>query len=244
MTFSGDILPSTIWQLTPPSTVREFLPGSGTNGLAVRPDGGLVGAAHDVQGLVLIDAATGAKTVWVDSYQGDSFNSPNDLAVRSDGTVYFSDPRHQLGSRTSETGMTGVYRVTPQGEVSVVDATMNNPNGVALSPDASTLYVGEENGQIWSFSIASDGTTSDRQAFASVPTPDGMGVDCAGNLYVAAHNEGVVHVLSSVGTELGTLRVAPSATNVAFGGADHQTLYISAGRRLFSLPMNLPGFPN
>jgi gluconolactonase len=133
--------------------------------------------------------------------------------------------------------------VSPAGAVSLVDGTRGNPNGVALSPDQRTLYVGEENGTISAFLVAADGSTSDRRVFAIVPGADGMGVDCAGDLYVAAHNEGAVHVLSPSGVLLGTIAVAPSVTNLAFGGPDRTTLYISAAKQIYSLAMNLPGYP-
>jgi gluconolactonase len=243
MSFTADVPPSTIHALTPPGSVQTFLADAGTNGLGLAPDGTVLGCAHDVQGIVRIDPVTGARTTWVDNYQGNSFNSPNDIAVRGDGTVYFSDPNWQLGSRPSETGMTGVYRVASSGEVSLVDGDRGNPNGVALSPDQATLYVGEENGTVSSYSVAADGTTGSPQTFANVPGADGMGVDCAGNLYVAAHSEGSVHVLSPSGASLGTIAVASAVTNLAFGGANHQTLYISAGKTIYSLPMNLPGYP-
>ncbi len=243
MDFSADVPPSTIRALTPPNSVETFAAAAGTNGLGLAPDGTVLGCAHDVQGIVRLDPVSGARTTWVGDYQGDSFNSPNDIAVRSDGTVYFSDPNWQLGSRPSATGMTGVYRVTPTGEVSLVDGTRGNPNGVALSPDQATLYVGEENGTISSYSVAADGTTGSRVSWGNVPGADGMGIDCAGNLYVAAHNEGAVHVLSPSGASLGTIDVAPSVTNLAFGGSNRQTLYISAGKTIYSLSMNLPGYP-
>ena len=243
MSFTQDVPPSTIHALTPPSSVQTFAADAGTNGLGLAPDGTVLGCAHDVQGIVRIDPITGARTTWVETYQGNAFNSPNDITVRSDGTVYFSDPNWQLGSRPSETGMTGVYRVTPAGEVSLVDGTRGNPNGVALAPDQGTLYVGEQNGTISTYSVAVDGSTGNRQSLANVPGADGMGVDCAGNLYVAANSEGSVHVLSPNGSLLGTISVAPSVTNVAFGGADRMTLYISAGKTIYSLQMNLPGYP-
>ncbi len=243
MSFTADVPPSSILTLTPPDSVDTFLANSGTNGLGLAPDGTVLGCAHDVQGLVRIYWPSGTRTTWVDSYEGQAFNSPNDIAVRADGTVYFSDPDWQRGSRPSETGMTGVYRVTPAGAVSLVDGSRGNPNGVALSPDQTTLYVGEEDGTISRYPVSSDGSTGDRQTLANVPGADGMGVDCAGNLYVAAHNAGAVHVLSPSGTLLGTIDVAPSVTNLAFGGSDRTTLYITAGKTVYSLAMNLPGYP-
>ena len=244
MSFTADVPPSTIQALVPPSSVQTFLADAGTNGLALAPDGTVLGCAHDVQGIVRIDPDSRERTIWVDAYQGNSFNSPNDIAVRSDGTTYFSDPDWQLGSRVSETGMTGVYRVSPDATVSLVDGSLTNPNGVALSPDQTSLYVGEEPGTIWRYAVTADGDVEDREAFASgIDFPDGMGIDCAGNLYVADHQVGVVRVYAADGTSLGSIDVAPSVTNLAFGGDDRTTLYVSAGKTIYSVPMNLPGYP-
>ncbi len=247
LTWQGSVPPSAVRKLTPPSTVTVLLPSAGTNGLAHAPDGTVIGAAHDVQGLVRIDPVTAERAVWVDNYLGGSFNSPNDLTVRSDGRVYFSDPDFQLGDRQSETGMTGLYTVAPNGTVTLLDDTLGNPNGVALSPDEAWLYVDDEGGSVWRYPLDGAGLAGERELLATVPGPaDGMTIDCAGNLYVASHlqPDGRVNVLAPDGTTLGSLTTAAQTTNLAFGGADHRTLYVSAGRALYSVALNLPGYPN
>jgi len=247
LTWQGSIPPSTIQRLAPPSTVTVLLPSAGTNGLAPAPDGTVIGAAHDVQGLVRIDPVTAERTVWVDNYLGGSFNSPNDLTVRSDGRVYFSDPDFQLGDRRSETGVTGLYTVAPNGTVTLLDDTLDNPNGVALSPDEAWLYVDDEGGSVWRYPLDGAGLAGAREPFATVPGPaDGMAMDCAGNLYVASHlqPDGRVNVLAPDGTTLGSVTTAAQTTNLAFGGTEHRTLYVSAGRALYAVALNLPGYPN
>ena len=250
MSWTADPPPSAIHKLTPPSTVDTgFVPNTGCNGLAVNSAGLIVAACHDNQEIATYDPVSAARTMLIDNYQGNSFNSPNDLTIRSDGTIYFTDPDWQLGGRTSETGMTGAYYVVPGGAAQLVDGTLDNPNGIALSPDETVLYLGDynnggSNGRVGAYPVNPDGSTGARSEFASgLSGPDGMGVDCAGNLYVAENGAGVVRVYAPDGSQLGSISVAAETTNIAFGGSDRQTLYVTAGKNLYSAQMNLPGYP-
>jgi gluconolactonase len=236
----GSWPPTTVRRLTPPDQVDVFAADVHTNGLALTPQGELIGGAHDVQDLVQIDLDTGARTPLDLRYMGNRFNAPNDLTVRRDGTIYFTDPDWQLAGRTSETGMTGVYRVPPNGEVTLVDGMLDKPNGIALSPDGNTLYVGSLGNDVMAYTLDADGLASDRRVFASPGSSDGMAIDCAGNLYVTA---GGVRVFDASGSDLGTITLAESPANVAFGGSDHQTLYITARTGLYSIELNVPGDP-
>jgi len=243
---TNPIVPSQIQRLTPPAAVDVLVADSGTNGMALDIDGSLIACSHKVQGIVKVDADLGTITTIVDTdASGKHFNSPNDLTVRMDGTVYFTDPDYQLGgSRQSETGLKGVYRVSPSRQVTLIDGTFGEPNGIALSPDETVLYVADMNANaIRQFPVQFDGSTGARANFASVTSPDGVAVDCAGNLYWASNSGGRVVVLSPSGTQLGSITVAASVTNLAFGGTDHKTLYISAGTAIYSMPMTVPGFP-
>jgi gluconolactonase len=239
--------PATIRRLTPPAMFSVFAPSSNGNGLALYTDGRVLAATHDNQGLSWFDSATGAKTPIAVQAGGKSLNSPNDLAVRSDGTVYFTDPNYQRGSARPEvTKVTGLYRLQPPlmtsgtNEAFLLDGTLTQPNGVALSPDEKTLYVGSSGAEIWKFSVAADGSLSNRTKFAEPGASDGLTVDCAGNLYVTS---GEVEVFAPDGMRLGGIAVGGSPTNVAFGDADRKTLYITAGARLYSIRLNVPGFP-
>lgn len=244
ITFTTPVDPSQILKLTPPSTESSFLQDSGTNGMAIDSGGTVYACSHKVQGIVKLDFAAATLSTVVDNYGGKKFNSPNDIALRSDGTIYFTDPDFQLGSRTSETGKKGIYRVSPTAQVSLIDDTFAEPNGISLSPDETVLYVADYNANVVrTFAVASDGSTSSRKDFATVTTPDGFAVDCAGNLYVASGTPGAIQVYSPSGTKLGSVTVAASLSNMAFGGSDGKTLYITAGKALYSLDMNLPGYP-
>jgi gluconolactonase len=245
----GDAMgpPSRIRRLKPPATFDEFTGSSNSNGLALAPDGNVLAATHDNQALSRFNIDSATRTPIKVLYQGKHFNSPNDLTVRSDGTVYFTDPDWQLGSRTSEIGSQGVYRVRGPIDVSgdnaaeLMDGTLTKPNGVALSPDEQTLYVGSQGNEIWKYPVNADGSLGMRSKFVDVNgSSDGMAVDCAGNLYVASNT---VKVFAPGGAKLGEISVGGTPSNAAFGGADRKTLYITAGDKLYSIGLNVPGFP-
>jgi gluconolactonase len=198
--------------------------------------------------------STGARTPIATIYMGTRFNSPNDLAIRSDGTIYFSDPDYQAPNPRPQMA-TRVYRVAPgTNAVSVVDSTLTQPNGVTLSLDESTLYVSSNNG-IHKYPVMADGSTGPGAVFPQSPNAnlnvDGMAIDCAGNLYGAVIGTGNVVVLSPTGAQIGSLLAVTSManlTNVAFGGPDHKTLYVttqgSSGHQgLFQIILSIPGMP-
>ncbi len=249
-TGAQNVQPAQIRRLTPPSSFDVWLDPSGSNGMALSADGKkLIACTHDLQNVSSYDLASKQRSTVAASYMSKSFHSPNDVTVRSDGTVYFTDPNFQQGNRnTNITDKTRVYRVAPNGDVSVVDETIDNPNGIALSPDEKTLYV-DGSGSVWKYTVHADGSTGAPQPFASgLDAPDGMTIDCAGNLYVAEFNTGKVHVYSPSGTELGTIAASTHTTNMAFGGADAKTLFITSGGAgngygVYSIVLGVPGLP-
>ena len=234
--------PAKIHKLVLPSSVEVFIPDSGSNGLAIDAQG-LVAATHDTQTISRFNLVTKERQVLVADYHGKHFNSPNDVAVSSSGNIYFTDPDWQLGPRTNETGVTGVYLRRPDGEVSLIEADLVKPNGVTLSPDETKLYVGSAGGLVEVYPVLADGSVGPRRAFAEVKEPDGMAIDCLGRLYVASHSAGEVIVLSPEGQAISVIKVAPRVTNLAFGGPDHRTLLITAGNAVYMLQSATPGFP-
>lgn len=246
MDFAGSdaegVPPSVVRALTPPTTITPFLDDIGVNGLALDVDGSVIACTHDTRSVSRLNPQSGARSSVADTFQGMAFNSPNDAIVRSDGTIYFTDPTWQLGTRTQETPFKGVYRITPAGEVTLVADDIASPNGIALSPDESTLYVADDSsGEIRSYSVAGDGSTMGGATFAVVAGVDGMAVDCAGNLYATAV-AGVV-VLDSAGSEIGTISVAEKPNNCTFGGAERRTLYIMGRTTVFAVELGTPGLP-
>ncbi|TQM85271.1 gluconolactonase [Saccharothrix saharensis] len=241
------VQPSSVLRFTPPATFETFIAASGSNGLAVTPDGTrLLAATHDNRTVSSYDLTDRSRTTVAANYLGRAFNSPNDLTTGRDGTTYFTDPNFQRGNRADEqNGRTSVFRVR-EGVVRLVDDTLSQPNGVVLSPDGTTLYVGGSN-SIVKYAVAFDGSTGNRTTLASIRTPDGATVDCAGNLYWASYEEGLVHVFSPSGSRLGTISAGRNATNAAFGGPDGRTLYITSGVPgsfgLYQVRLNVPGNP-
>ncbi|MGW4058030.1 SMP-30/gluconolactonase/LRE family protein [Amycolatopsis sp. NPDC004747] len=244
------VQPSTMLRYTPPATFETFIAGAGSNGLAITADGTRVLAAtHDNRTVSAYSLTDRSRTTVAAGAPGHAFNSPNDLTIAQDGTVYFSDPNYQRGNRADEQGgRTSVFRVH-DGVVGLVDDSLRQPNGVVLSPDGKTLYVGATGGDvIMKYTVHPDGTTGDRTTFANIRTPDGATVDCAGNLYWVSNSEGVVHVFSPSGAQLGTVSAGRTSTNAAFGGPDGRTLYITSsvsggGFGLYQVRLGVPGNP-
>lgn len=255
----SDMDPAAGPQRVQPSKILRYAPGSaavqtaiadaGSNGLALSPDGrSIVAATHDNRSISRYQLADLSRETIATDYLGAAFNSPNDVTVRSDGVIYFTDPDFQRGKRADAmNGRTSVFRISG-GTVSLVDDGLREPNGIALSPDGGTLYVGAygEN-KIYSYPVSADGSTGARTQFASVGGPDGVTIDCAGNVYWASGADGRVHVFTPAGVQLGTIASGSGTTNVAFGGADRQTLFITSGRTgnsgLYSVHLGVPGYP-
>jgi len=250
MTSATPIPPARILKLGPGNVVSIAVADSGSNGLAVDSSGNLFAAVHKDGSISQIMLPSGPATSIVGMYMSNRFISPNDLAIRSDGTIYFSDPSYQNSTNPAPQSATRLYRVSPpptRTVTAVTDAPMM-PNGVTLSPDEKTLYVTGQGG-FKKFAVMADGSLGPASDFASKFNGDGMAVDCLGNVYVAGGSPSV-EVFSSAGMSLGTISLdnGGNSTNVAFGGSDHKTIYITAqgndGQRgVFSIASSVPGFP-
>jgi gluconolactonase len=230
----------TIHKFTPPSTFEVFIENGSTVGLAISPDGDILACTYDTRSISTINPKTKERKPLIENYMGKKFNSPNDVAARSDGNIYFSDPDWQLsGNMSSELPM-AVYRRSPAGEISVI-GTFDKPNGVAISPDENTLYVGAIDGKIRKYTLSPDGSTGAPADFANASGPDSFAMDCAGNLFVAGGAG--VEVFAPSGMKLGTISGVNQATNAAFGGPERKTLYITGGDSLYSIELAIPGYP-
>lgn len=236
----GDQPPARVLKLDG-STLSEFIPDSGSNGLAVNGDGQLVAASHGLRGITFFDLAnpTAPPTGTVDT---GPFNSPNDLTIRADGNIYFTDPTYQC----SGCGVTkNAYRISPSGAVTAINPPHGQPNGIALSPDGNTLYIAGSDSGIQKYAVMADGSLGTASPFAAVTGVDGMTVDCAGNLYVTVHASARVDVYQPDGTLLpNNIAVGANVTNVAFGGPNMTTLFITRyDTTLRKVELDIPGLP-
>lgn len=217
----------------------------GANGLGVDKAGQLLLCQHGDRRIARLTDDNTFETV-ADRYMGKRFNSPNDLAVHSDGSLFFTDPpfglRKPYSEKEHKLGYNGVFRVGADGAVSLIADQFEKPNGIALSPDESTLYVGSKEGddaKIWAFSIDSDGQAGPARLFFDA-TPlieagrkfalDGMKVDEHGNLW-ATGPYGIL-IIAPTGKHLGTIRLPNSTANCCFGGADGKQFFITSDSRL------------
>jgi gluconolactonase len=236
----SDIPNNKIHKLVPPNTVSVFRADSGkSNGLQFDGAGRLFTAEHWNRRLARTDV-DGKIVVLADKFGGQLLNSPNDVIVRSDGNVYFTDPDYGLEGRPRGVDKRGVYRIDPKGELTRFDTAMNQPNGIALSPDESVLYVADSaSPNVWKWNVAADGSVSGRTKFAD-SNSDGMAVDDAGNVYLTS---GGVKVLKPGGGSWGTISVPEGPANCAFGGPDRKTLYIAARTSIYRVTLAVPGKP-
>jgi gluconolactonase len=221
------------------ATPRGGEPGS--NGLVIDSQGRLVLCQHGDRRVARLEGdRTHTFKTLVDNYEGKKLNSPNDAVYHSDGSLYFTDPPYGLLGKNAdpkkEIPFNGVYRLAPDGKLTLLTKEMTYPNGIGLSPDEKTLYVANSDPEkaLWmAFPVKDDGTIGPGKVFfdatRGVKTlkglPDGLKVDQAGNLW--ATGPGGVLVFAPDGTHLGTLNTGEATANVGFGD-DGSTLYITA----------------
>jgi gluconolactonase len=224
--------------------LTEFLkPAGRSNGLCFGPDGRLWACADGKNELWTVDVETKQHKVVVNEYKGKLLNGPNDVWVRPDGGLYFTDPfykRDYWKRGPTEQDTQGVYFVTPDGKglVRVAD-DLKQPNGVIGTPDGKTLYVADiGDRKTYSYAIQKDGTLTDKKLFCEMGS-DGMTIDEKGNVYLTGRG---VTVFDRAGKKVTQIDVPEGWTaNVCFGGADGKTLFITASTRLYGLKMTVKG---
>jgi len=227
----------------------------GSNGLTLDHEGHLVICEHGNRRIRRLER-NGSLTVLADRFGGQRLNSPNDLVYRSDGTLYFTDPPYGLpgvfDDPRKELPFSGVFRLTKEGEVQLIDDTLQGPNGVAFSPDEDYLYVTNwdlSRKIIKRYQVRADGSTDTGTVFFDMTgSPgeealDGLKVDRLGNLYVSG--PGGVWIVSPEAKHLGTLVVDELPANMAWGDTDGKTLYMTARTGLYRVRLLVPGIrPN
>jgi gluconolactonase len=247
--YFGDVRASMMYRVTPgrPHEVVREKTGGG-NGTTFDLDGRLVLCEGDNR-RVTRRAADGRFEVLVDRFEGKRLNRPNDVVCRSDGSLYFTDPGLRVPLAEREVEHAGVYRIAPDGAVSLV-ADFEYPNGLAFSPDERLIYVANTR---WAqyvhvLELAADGRVLRRRIFADMSSdetdgvPDGMKVDVEGRVYCTG--PGGTWVFAPDGTRLGIIRTPEVPANLAFGGPDLRTLFFTARTSVYTLRATTPGQPH
>lgn len=228
-------------------------PHQGSNGMELDPAGRVLICQHGDRRVVRREP-TGALTMLADRFEGRRLNSPNDLVSTRNGVIFFTDPPYGLSrlSAKAELDFSGVYRLAPEGKVTLVSRDLSFPNGIALSPDERTLYVACSDPKrpvVMAFPLDEQAMPGPaRQLFDSSPLAvqlgierplDGLAVDESGNLWIAG--PGGIVVVSPDGEYLGTLFTGRDTANCAFGGPEGRTLYVTATNVLLRINTKVRG---
>jgi gluconolactonase len=228
-------------------------PSGRANGLDFDPQGRLVaceGANKGGNRRVSITEKDGKVRTLADRWQGKRFNSPNDLTIDTKGRVYFTDPRY-VGGDPREIDTESVYRIDPDGTVTQIITDVEKPNGIILSPDMKTLYLADNNPKgnrhLLAFELKADGTVGPKKVlhdFGKGRGIDGMAIDVKGNVYATAGTGQLagVYVFSPAGKQLAFLPTPEDPTNCVFGNKDRKMLYITGGKSLYRIPVQIEGF--
>jgi len=261
----SDIPSNAIMKWTPDGTVSVFrkpiFSGTypdgvliGSNGLTLDRQGRLVAAEHGNRRVARYDK-DGKITVLADRYEGKRLNSPNDLVVKKNGDVYFTDPTGLSRNYPAdakdipapELDFKGVYRISTDGKLTLLTKDIPYPNGIAFSPDEKKLYIANSRiDKFWMvFDVHSDGTIANGRKFfdaTQIPgedVPDGMKIDTAGNVY--ATGPAGIMIFSPEAKLLGTIQFPELPANLAWGDAEGKTLYVTARTSLYRIHLKIAG---
>jgi gluconolactonase len=247
------------WETDGSVTVLRDDTGNG-NGCTLDLDGYIIMCEGDNRQVTRM-ASDGSITVIADNLGGKRLNRPNDVICRTDGSLYFTDPEARVPHEERELGFAGVFRITPDGVLELATDGCEYPNGLALSPDESLLYVaisrrdercidevkrGEvcEHRLIRVFDVAQDGSLSNNRVFADTTSPDpgfpdGVKVDADGRVYCTSG--GGIWVFTPEGEHLGIIELPEQPRNLAFDGDDPSLLYVAAGKSVYRMRTKVRG---
>lgn len=251
-----DLSGDAVYQVDLKDGLKSRKPGEGVKVLREKA-GGPAGTAVDAQGRLLHAQfngsvvrvnADGSVEVIADQLSGKKLNQPNDLVVRSDGSIFFTD--FGKGATDDRIKSSGLYRIDPAGALHQLTTDIVSPNGLAFSPDERVLYVAlYAAAQLRAYDVAQDGTLSNPRVFAEVrdpaikgrSTPDGVKVDASGNVWTTG--AGGIWVFSPKGERIARLEVPGGASNLCFGGADGKTLFITSRNKVLSTSLKVRALP-
>lgn len=235
----------------PPGKIHRFTPGKGTDVFRAESQGAN-GNAFDAQGRLYTCESRSRRVTRTDKkgnievlaerFEGKKLNAPNDIVVRRDGNVYFTDPAFGQAQDGRELDFFGVYRITPERALELVAKPTGRPNGIALTADGRRLYVANSDEKnVRAYDLDRQGRASNERVVVEKieGVPDGMKVDAQGNLYVTAK---ALFVYSPEGKELRRVELAETPANCAFGDPDLQSLYITARTSVYRLRLEAKGY--
>jgi sugar lactone lactonase YvrE len=236
----SDIPNSMLMQWSAQDGLKPFRKVEQANGNLLDLEGRLLSCQHAGRNLIRTEP-DGSITVLADQFEGKKFNSPNDLAIKSDGSIWFTDPSYGLRGKPGELPGKWVFRLDPKsgesgqfGRLTVVYKGFDMPNGIAFSPDEKRLYIADtgKDGIIRAFDVIGD-TIKPEPAFEIPIRCDGMCIDTRGNIYTTS--KGGIHIFDKNGNKLGLIPTPEHPANVCFGGKDFDTLFITARTSLYSI---------
>jgi len=242
----SDIPANIIYKFASNQQVEVFRHPSGkANGNTLDKENRLLTAEHENRRVSRTEK-DGKIITLADRYEGKRLNSPNDLVVKSDGSIYFTDPSYGISKEQQELGFYGVYRLASDGKLTLLVKDLVLPNGIAFSPDEQKLYVNNSEARyIAVYDVKPDGTVTNERLFADLKdasqggVPDGLKVDLEGNVY--STGPGGVWIFSPDGKLLGKISVPETATNLAWGESDRKTLYITGSTSLYRIRLKIAG---
>ncbi|MDP2883620.1 MAG: SMP-30/gluconolactonase/LRE family protein [Ignavibacteria bacterium] len=232
-----------VWSPSDGSVKPWLQPSDSSNGITFDRQGRLVLTQMRLR-RVARQELDGTITPLASTYNGKKLNSPNDIIVKSDGSIFFTDPDFNIPfGQTRELSFKGIYRITPKGVLVLLDSTFDKPNGICFSPDEKKLYVNESaRCLVYVWNVIGDSLLVNKKLFctiAAVGYADGMKVDSAGNLYCAGPTG--VWIISPAGQSLGRIAMTENPSNCAWGDNDRKTLYITAGSSLYRIHTTTTG---
>jgi len=226
------------YRWTEVDSITEYLnPSYNSNGLTYDSEGRLIIAQTGLRRVARLEF-DGSQTSLANNYNGKKLNSPNDLVVKSDGSIFFTDPPFNIPSgEKQQLSFSGIYRISPYGKLQLLDSTLNLPNGICFSKDETKLYVNNSKVRIiYVWDVINDSTIANKREFASINPigyADGMKIDTEGNLFCTGP-EGV-WMFSPEGNLLDKIPLPQNPSNCNWGDTDRKTLYITAGNSVYRI---------
>ena len=222
------------------SKIYQWSPSDNSTTIYLNQSNSSNGLTFDAQGLLILtqmqfrcvsrQESNGTITPLASTFRGKKFNSPNDLVVKSDGSIFFTDPDYNVpgGSGNKEIGFNGIYRISPSGDVKLLDSVFHEPNGICFSPDEKKLYVNDVN-KIYVWDVTNDSTITGKKLFYTISAggTDGMKTDTAGNIFCTGLTG--VWIISPSGVYLDKITTPRNPSNCAWGDTDRKTLFITTG---------------